>query len=707
MRLSDLSIKPSYTKTDDDIAEEFYLPCMRCSNRYDRISGYFGSTIYIIAWDALKEFIESGGHMRLICSPYISDEDERAMSRGYSARHDVLLADSLRAEMDNLFSQAALSAPATLLAYMIAEDIIDIRIAAIDSGMLTADVRRMFHDKVGIFKDTFNNAVGFRGSMNETYKGLSSDGNIESIDAFPSWLGERDAQRLTDAATLFNRLWENSVPNISVYKFPDAVRSILKEKAKGCNWRELLSEIQVTETDAKRWSADKRTGAKKPRKHQVDALKAWEKNGRRGILEHATGSGKTYTAICAIRNSLEKGETVLVLVPSIALLVQWKNEIEANMYGITVDFLLCGDVYTEWKRDGVLAAWTAPSHKHRIILASMDTASNFEFIKRIVQGDHLFLVADEMHRLGSPKRRNILSIVSGPRLGLSATPRRYGDPEGTKVLLDYFGGIIEPPYTLMDAINSGVLTRYFYYPQKIRLSMNEQEEWNEITNRIRLMIARSAGDDTTRNAIFQSPAIKKLLIKRARIVKNATEKVALALKVIRDNYQDWQKWIIYCDNILQLRQVLDILTQNGFNAYEYYAEMEGDRQETLSYFSLNGGILVSIKCLDEGVDIPSATHALVLASSQNPREFIQRRGRILRKSKGKHYAYLYDAVTVPFIAEEENEKSLSIIEAELSRAIEFGEGAENPSCIADLKVIALEYGIDYTRIKDGGFEEDE
>ena len=153
--------------------------------------------------------------------------------------------------------------------------------------------------------------------------------------------------------------------------------------------------------------------------------------------------------------------------------------------------------------------------------------------------------------------------------------------------------------------------------------------------------------------------------------------------------------------------MLDILTQNGFNAYEYYAEMEGDRQETLSYFSLNGGILVSIKCLDEGVDIPSATHALVLASSQNPREFIQRRGRILRKSKGKHYAYLYDAVTVPFIAEEENEKSLSIIEAELSRAIEFGEGAENPSCIADLKVIALEYGIDYTRIKDGGFEEDE
>lgn len=707
MRLSDLVIKPSYTKTDDDIAEEFYLPCMRCSNVYDRISGYFGSTIYIIAWDALKEFIENGGHMRLICSPYISDDDEKAMSKGYSARHDALLADSLRTEMDNLLSQPDLSAPATLLAYMVAEGIIDVRIAAIDTGMLAADVRRLFHDKVGIFQDSFCDAVGFRGSMNETYKGLSSDGNIESVDAFPNWLGERDSQRLSDASALFNRLWENAVPNIAVYKFPDAVRSILKDKAKGCNWRGLLSEIQVTESNAKRWSADKRSGAKKPRKHQIDALKAWEKNARRGIFEHATGSGKTYTAICAIRDSLEKGETVLVLVPSIALLEQWKKEIEANMYGIQVDFLLCGDVYTEWKREGILAAWTAPSNNHKIILASMDTASNPQFIKRVTQGAHLFLIADEVHRLGSPKRRNVLSIEAGPRLGLSATPRRYGDPEGTKALLEYFGGIIEPPYTLMDAIKSDVLTRYFYYPQKIRLSAGEQAKWDEITNQIRKMIAKSAGSDTSREAVFQSSVLKKLLIKRARIVKNAESKVDLALKVVQENYQEGQKWIVYCDNIVQLRQVLDVLTLNSIKAYEYYAEMEGDRQETLSYFSLNGGILVSIKCLDEGVDIPSTTHALVLASSQNPREFIQRRGRILRKSKGKHYAYLYDAVTVPFINENEDEKSLSIIEAELSRAIEFGEGAENPSCIADLKVIALDYGIDYTKIKEGGFEEDE
>lgn len=133
--------------------------------------------------------------------------------------------------------------------------------------------------------------------------------------------------------------------------------------------------------------------------------------------------------------------------------------------------------------------------------------------------------------------------------------------------------------------------------------------------------------------------------------------------------------------------------------------MEGDRERTLSYFESNGGILVSIKCLDEGVDIPSATHALILASSQNPREFIQRRGRILRKYPGKHFAYLYDAITMPVIPEDENDKRLSIISAELSRAIQFGIGAENPACITDLKNIAVDFQIDINALCEGGFED--
>lgn len=238
------------------------------------------------------------------------------------------------------------------------------------------------------------------------------------------------------------------------------------------------------------------------------------------------------------------------------------------------------------------------------------------------------------------------------------------------------------------------------------LSASEQDRWNEITEEIRKFIAKlNASEDTA--DFMATPKLKKLLINRARIVKNAEMKVPLAIATLQNHYCKGQKWIVYCDNISQLNAVLRGATAAGFDAFEYYADMEGDREMTLSYFQDNGGVLVSIKCLDEGVDIPSTTHALILASSQNPREFIQRRGRILRKSPGKHFAHLYDAITMPVITEDENEKSLSIISAELSRAIQFGAGAENPACITDLKNIAVDFQIDFDSLEQGGIEDDD
>lgn len=181
----------------------------------------------------------------------------------------------------------------------------------------------------------------------------------------------------------------------------------------------------------------------------------------------------------------------------------------------------------------------------------------------------------------------------------------------------------------------------------------------------------------------------------------------LAIDLLQKEYVNGQSWIIYCDNIVQLKSVLDNAIEAGFDAYEYYADMEGDRDETLRYFSKNGGVLVSIKCLDEGVDIPSTTHALILASSQNPREFIQRRGRILRKAPGKLFAHLYDAITVPVVEDDETSKTMSIIIGELSRAIQFGLGAENPACVTDLKNIAVDFQIDYKSLQDIGMEDDD
>ncbi len=706
MSLNQFEFKTSYNKAENNIAKEFYLPCMRSSVKYDRISGFFGSTIYIVAWSALRKFIQNGGKIRLVCSPYISDSDEEALSRGYSAQNNQLLADSIKEEVEKLFQSPSLSAPAKLLAYLVAEGIIDVKIA-VPGEHSDADARRMFHDKVGVFTDIFDHSVGFRGSMNETFKGLSSDGNIESIDVFPNWADARDKTRVDNAQAFFERLWQNSVNGVVVYPFPAAVKEVLINKAKGANWEQLLDEVKVIENASKKWKPNKRTGGKTPRPHQTNALEAWVRNGRRGIFEHATGSGKTFTAMCAIRDAFDREETVLILVPSRDLLAQWYKELQENIVGIPIYYMLCGDGNIEWRKPGVLQSWTSTGRgQNSIILSIMDTASSTDFIKNVTEGNHLFLVADEVHRLGSTRRRQVLQLNTGARLGLSATPYRYSDPTGTQALLDYFGGIIPPPFTLDDAIKSGVLTRYFYHPQKLSLSATEQNHWNEITEEIRKFIAKSCSSEDTTD-LMTNPKLKKLLINRARIVKNAEGKIPLAIATLQTHYRKGQKWIVYCDNIIQLNAVLRSATAAGFDVFEYYAEMEGDREMTLAYFQDNGGVLVSIKCLDEGVDIPSTTHALILASSQNPREFIQRRGRILRKSHGKHFAHLYDAITMPIMAEEENYKSLSIISAELSRAIQFGAGAENPACITDLKNITVDFQIDFNSLKQGGIEDDD
>ena len=527
MTLVQYDFNPSYNKAENNIAEEFYLPCMRSSVKYDRISGFFSSTIYVIAWSALKEFIQNNGKMRLICSPYISDSDQAALSEGYSARSNQLLAESIRAEIDALFDSPSLSAPAKLIAYLVSEGIIDVKIA-VPGENSDADARRMFHDKVGMFTDTLDNSVGFRGSMNETFKGLSSDGNIESIDVFPSWADARDKKRVDNARGFFERLWENSVNGVVVYPLPNAIKGVLKDKAKDANWELLLEEIKVTESSAAKWKPDKRPGGKTPRPHQTTALDAWVGNNRRGIFEHATGSGKTFTAMCAIRDALDRKETVLILVPSRDLLAQWYKELQETIKDIPICYMLCGDGNVEWRKQGVLHSWTsARQSQNRVIISTMDTASSPEFIQNVSQGDHLFMVADEVHRLGSPRRRQVFHLNTGARLGLSATPHRYGDPTGTEALMSYFGGIVPPPYNLDDAIRSGVLTRYFYHPQRLSLSASEQHRWNEITEEIRKVLAKSSGNSEGISDLMANPRLKALLINRARIVKNAEGKVPL------------------------------------------------------------------------------------------------------------------------------------------------------------------------------------
>jgi len=435
--LRSLDLAPSYDKSVDDLAGEIYLPCMRAAVSYDRISGYFSSAVFSIAWPALKEFVKAGGKMRLICSPVFSSADADALRQGYQAVTDEELAAALITELRVLLDGPRSRKPAQVLAGLLAAGIVDVRLALVAASAGPGD-RRLFHDKVGLFSDAAGDRVGFRGSMNETYLGLAGDGNLESVDVFPSWDGGRDACRVVEASERFDALWRNEIASVDVRTIPDSAALVIRE-AGPQDWEVLVDEVLAEAAIRAATPSDDRP----LRDHQVEALATWELHGRRGLLEHATGSGKTYTAVQAIRAVLDEGGTAVVLVPGELLFRQWQRELTQHLSDLAPQILLVGSGHDQWRNDDLLYPWTRraePGQPPRIVLAMMQTAASDGFLTRVAHNDRLLVVADEAHRLGSPGAQNLLTLAAPWRLGLSATPLRAGDPEGTARLLDFFGG---------------------------------------------------------------------------------------------------------------------------------------------------------------------------------------------------------------------------------------------------------------------------
>lgn len=704
--LAALPLKTEYRKGRDDIAKAFYLPCMEIADLYDRAVGFFNSAIYVLAWPSLKSFAGRNGKMRLICSPVMKTDDIAAIESGYSQRAEADNADALREDIRYMLSTPYLHKPTVVLATLIALEIIDVRIAFMSEG---SHHRRLFHDKLGIFHDGFANTLSFKGSMNETWSGLAADGNLESVDVFLSWEHVREASRVKENEEYFEELWRNECEGVTVRKIPEIAHAELMAAADPQRWPEMVDQICQEIEAAQKFEAKQVHGAKVLRPHQAAALKDWEACGRRGILEHATGSGKTFTAISAIRDSLGKREVPIVLVPSELLLQQWDREMREALSDLDPQILKCGAGNIKW-RDGLIGPWTRPgSRTPRLVLAMMQTASTPEFRAAVRQGSHIFIVADEVHRIGSPSHLELLKLESGPRLGLSATPRRAGDQEGTDQTLSYFQGIVPPPFTLQDAIKSGALTPYFYHVHTVALADTEQERWDEFTKRIKRLSAQSKGDGD-KSSPASEQQIKNLLIQRSRVLKQASAKVALAASILVGQYRSGDRWLVYCDDLKQLAAVQEALLANGLNSMQYHSSMEGDKEQTIRLFEANGGIVVSIRCLDEGVDIPSVTHALILASSKNPREYVQRRGRVLRRFVGKRVARIHDVIVLPARPAEEaidNDPRLNIIAGEIARSLEFGRSAMNPAAITDLERIALSFTNDYKALLGGGYEDDE
>lgn len=690
--LKEVAFDLDYHTSTEDAIETFYGPCLERATKYDRAAGYFRASVLEIVTEQVMEFAKNDGLIRVICSPYMNAEDISDIEKGYAHR-DSIIASCLIRDFESMKVNRDSQLRLSLLATLVAHGVMDIKIAFMRNTL------GMYHEKLGIFRDRFGNGVSFKGSSNETLLGWSHDGNADSFDVFCSWRSGGDNARVKRHAEYFEKLWDGNIHSVEVVSFPDVARSRLEEESQ--------DSIEMMASRLGKRSSNSGIQAFRPFRHQEEAIENWRRQGSRGILEHATGSGKTFTAILAIREHLEKGFPALIVAPSIILLQQWASEVKKHMPKCRI--LLAGGDHTRWKRGSRLASFTSDDAQlgPRVVISVLATAASELFREKVKQGDHLLFVADEVHRTGSRVSSNVLDIVTGPRLGLSATPIRYGDPEGTKRIFAYFGSVVPPKYALADAISDGRLVPYYYYPHISELDDEECDRWEAIT----LKLSRHLASNKQEEDIEIDDYAKLLLIKRANIAKTASSKIEKCTDILRENYEEDQRWLIYCENIEQLKRVQqDIYEELGIQSLEYHYRMEGDKKKTLEWFAQNGGIIVSIRCLDEGVDIPESTHALILASSKNPREFIQRRGRVLRKPKRiiKPYATIFDVLAMPPLIESDQLLYKSLIGAELARCIRFSDDALNPSSASAIRQHLIEAGLVPNELLKHGYEvEDE
>ncbi len=681
--LRDLSLKPLYITILDDVVQNFYSPCLDYAIEYSRAVGYFRSSIFLITGESIVAFAKRGGKIRLICSPFLTHEDVEAIKRGIIDSESSSL-NSVNNDLQELIEFSKDEYSVNVLATLLKVGTLEIKIA------IRNDPNSIYHDKLGIFKDSKNDRVLFKGSANESLSGFHMKGNSESIDVFCSWNDDRENERINSYESIFEQLWENKFQGVKCVEFPAALKNRF---------------IQISEKDLDEINIGKLIGKKKTsyRKienllgHQINAIDQWKQNGCRGIFEHATGSGKTVTALSIIDEHTKDGSLAIVLVPSTLLLNQWVSEIKKEIPDAA--YIEVGAGNTRWRNTLKTFAYGITKNNQRIIIATMQTASIMEFQQCLSSNSNILLVADEVHQIGSPKNSLALNINANKRLGLSATPKRYGDPVGTGKIFQYFGKVVDPVITLYDAIKFGQLVNYEYFPQIVNLTAEESESWKKLSQQIQRQIAI----DSTDKQLVISSKTKMLLIQRSRISKKSDTKISIAKNVIKSNYRIGESWLIYCEDQDQLNKVVSSIKELNLPTLEYYSDMSSDSEQTLKQFQIAGGILVSIRCLDEGIDIPSISHALILSSSQNPRQFIQRRGRVLRRHPSKVFARIYDAIVVPNSLEDEPDQ-LPLLKSEIIRALEFSDHSINKAAGNEIKLAISRLGISVNELIDAGFE---
>ncbi|MGF1587660.1 MAG: DNA phosphorothioation system restriction enzyme [Pleurocapsa sp.] len=416
------------------------------------------------------------------------------------------------------------------------------------------------------------------------------------------------------------------------------------------------------------------------RKYQHQAVANWLENKGRGTLKMATGSGKTIIALAiAVELYQQIGLQVLLIVcPYRHLVTQWSRECQK----FNLQPIIAMTRVDDWqgKLSNQLYNLANSPQSFLTIITTNSTLINQGFQSQLKYFPaKTLIVGDEAHNLGSSRLESSLPRNIGLRLALSATPERQYDELGTEALLNYFGSIIQPEFTLADAIKQGALVHYLYYPVLVELTAAESWEYAQITKRI--------GWALNRNPSFQhNDPLTSLLTKRSRLIATAANKLT-CLKELMASRLHTSHTLFYCgdgnldDETRQIDAVTHLLGKElGYRVNTYTTDTSLEERERLRRQFESGELqgLVAIRCLDEGIDIPAIKTAIILASSNNPRQFIQRRGRILRPHPGKSQATLFDTIVIPPSLERDTwEVERNLLRKELLRFFTFAELADN------------------------------
>ena len=664
MNLTEKLIKSDYDSSTDDMYNDFYAKILGVTSRYNRLGGFFSSETLSLCAEGLQQFIKNNGRMKLILIPRLSQEDIKSIHEGILTPEKHIDRKWIR-DFD-MIKDKFQSDHVRALAWMLANKFLEIRIALIkdlDGNFLDfeeLETRGIINQQIGTFHDDDGNSLSFRGT-------ISSLDN-QRLRVFKNWIeGQKDY--VTVDNNTFQKFWELDTErlfdddppfsDISIKTIPltQAIRDKFLEFAP-----DNIDEINLIRPP-------------KLYEYQTEAIHNWISNNGKGIFEMATGTGKTFTAIGCVEavKDTEKSLLVVVVCPYINLVYQWKSEVTKWGYK-SFDTLGQKQKWLPTLTSKILDLQYGTSQGPLIIVTTYDTFSSNHFRKLIEKLEiSSMLIADEAHAAGADQRKLGLMPNYKYRLGLSATPDRYFDDEGTQTLLNYFHGTVYR-LSLADAINRGFLCGYEYYPYFVGLTQEELRLYRKLTQKI----ARLWNDPHSSDK--KSSLLELYIFQRTRIVNNAQEKIK-KFKEIVEQEKKLDYTLVYCSE-LQITDVQRILDSRLISNHRITADIPKkpeDRVRYLEFFEAGlYDVIVAIRVLDEGLNIPAVKNAIILASTGNPKQYIQRRGRVLRKYSSrykdgsyKEFARIFDVLVIPEFVKNEDpvlyEIERSIIKKEIVR----------------------------------------